>query len=70
MTYVAWKVSAMVTKGARVSTAVEEMGLDIPEMGALAYPDTTNIGSSVVLDAKPKAAAVVKGLVTREISPA
>lgn len=26
MPYVAWKVSAMVTNGARVSTAVEEMG--------------------------------------------
>jgi Amt family ammonium transporter len=70
MTYVAWKISALVTKGARVSTAVEEMGLDIPEMGALAYPDTTNIGSSVVLDGKPKAPAVAKGIVTPEIRPA
>ena len=70
LTYVAWKVSAFVTKGARVSTAVEEMGLDIPEMGALAYPDTTNIGSSVVLEGRPKSPVMAKGIVTPEISPA
>ena len=70
LTYVAWKVSAFVTNGARVSTAVEEMGLDIPEMGALAYPDTTQIGSSVVLEAKTKVPVAAKGLVTPEVSPA
>ncbi|MDB4909614.1 MAG: ammonium transporter [Gemmatimonadetes bacterium] len=38
MTVLAWKLSSLLTHGARVSAVVEENGLDIPEMGALAYP--------------------------------
>jgi Amt family ammonium transporter len=35
---VAWKVTGLLTSGHRVSAEVEDMGLDMPEMGALAYP--------------------------------
>ena len=38
LTLIAWKLSSLVTGGARVSATVEDNGLDIPEMGALAYP--------------------------------
>src|SRR2546425_3939899 len=33
----------------RVSAEVEELGLDLPEMGALAYPDTPEVASAVIL---------------------
>jgi len=32
-----------------VSAEVEELGLDLPEMGALAYPDTPEVASAVIL---------------------
>jgi len=32
-----------------VSAEVEELGLDLPEMGALAYPDTPEVSSAVIL---------------------
>jgi len=35
--------------GHRVSAEVEELGLDLPEMGALAYPDTPEVASAVIL---------------------
>jgi Amt family ammonium transporter len=47
--YAAWKVTSLVTGGSRVPAAVEELGLDIPEMGALAYPDRGDMTTGVVL---------------------
>src|SRR6267378_6335824 len=47
--YAAWKITAMLTAGHRVSPVVEEHGLDLPEMGALAYPDQADLSSAVVL---------------------
>jgi ammonium transporter, Amt family len=47
--YAAWKVTSLVTGGSRVSAAIEELGLDIPEMGALAYPDRGDMTTGVVL---------------------
>jgi Amt family ammonium transporter len=44
-----WGVIGLITRGHRVSAEAEELGLDIPEMGALAYPDTQDISSAVVL---------------------
>src|SRR5229473_1855522 len=49
MAFIAYKVTAFVVGGHRVAPAVEELGLDLPEMGALAYPDTHEIGSAVIL---------------------
>ena len=49
LAYVAWKISALVTGGARVAGDIEELGLDLPEMGVLGYPDTAEIGSAVIL---------------------
>jgi ammonium transporter, Amt family len=49
MTVVAWKITALVTRGHRVSAESEELGLDIPEMGSLAYPDTADLAAAVVL---------------------
>ena len=56
MTYVAYKVTAMLVGGHRVSAEVEEIGLDLPEMGALAYPGTPELASAVILSA-PAAAS-------------
>ena len=55
--YAAWKITGMLTAGHRVSPAIEEHGLDLPEMGALAYPDQADISSAVVLanEARPAA---------------
>jgi Amt family ammonium transporter len=47
--YACWKITALVTSGHRVSSQTEEYGLDLPEMGAVAYPDSDNISSGVVL---------------------
>jgi len=49
MTFMAWKIVGLVVGSHRVSVEVEELGLDVPEVGALAYPDSTDISSSVVL---------------------
>ena len=49
MTFVAWRIIGLVVGGHRVSVEAEELGLDLPEVGALAYPDATDISSSVVL---------------------
>src|SRR5216683_2143666 len=49
MAYGAYKVTALVVGGHRVSAEVEELGLDLPEMGALAYPDTPEVSSAVIL---------------------
>jgi Amt family ammonium transporter len=37
-TFVAWKITGLITRGHRVSAEVEDMGLDTPEMGVPAYP--------------------------------
>ncbi len=49
LTLVSWKLVGLVIGSHRVAVDVEELGLDVPEMGALAYPDSTDISSSVVL---------------------
>src|SRR5437773_2043873 len=49
MAFVAYKVTAFVVGGHRVAPQVEELGLDLPEMGALAYPDTPEVASAVIL---------------------
>src|SRR5437667_727141 len=49
MTYVAYKITAVLVGGHRVSAEAEELGLDLPEMGALAYPDTPDVASAVIL---------------------
>jgi Amt family ammonium transporter len=55
--YAAWKITGLLTGGHRVSPAVEEHGLDLPEMGALAYPDQADLSSAVVIanDVRPAA---------------
>jgi Amt family ammonium transporter len=47
--YAAWKITSLITSGHRVSPFVEEHGLDLPEMGALAYPDHADLSSAVVI---------------------
>jgi Amt family ammonium transporter len=49
MAFVAWKIIGLVVGGHRVSVEAEELGLDLPEVGALAYPDATDLSSSVVM---------------------
>src|SRR5438093_947923 len=49
MAYVAYKVTAVLVGGHRVAPEIEELGLDLPEMGALAYPDTPERASAVIL---------------------
>jgi Amt family ammonium transporter len=49
MTYVFYKITAVLVGGHRVSAEAEELGLDLPEMGALAYPDTPDVASAVLL---------------------
>jgi Amt family ammonium transporter len=39
LTLVAWYITSLVTNGHRVSAEVEDRGLDLPEMGVLAYPE-------------------------------
>src|SRR3989442_7447786 len=49
MAFVAYKVTAFVVGGHRVAPEVEELGLDLPAMSALAYPDSPEVVSAVVL---------------------
>jgi Amt family ammonium transporter len=49
LAYACWQIIGLVVGGHRVSADAEELGLDIPEVGALAYPDTQDISSAVVL---------------------
>ncbi|MEO8635268.1 MAG: ammonium transporter [Gemmatimonadales bacterium] len=49
MTFIAWQIIGLVVGGHRVSVEAEELGLDLPEVGALAYPDSADLSSSVVL---------------------
>jgi Amt family ammonium transporter len=55
MAYAAYKITEVLVGGHRVSPAVEELGLDFPEMGALAYPDSAEIASAVVISTKKAA---------------
>jgi ammonium transporter, Amt family len=66
MTFVAYKVTAWVVNGHRVSADVEELGLDLPEMGALAYPDSPEVASAVILS---ESAAVSRGTSILEPEP-
>jgi len=46
--------------GHRVSAEIEELGLDLPEMGVEAYPSTPEASTVIVVneaDSSPKAAA-------------
>ena len=49
LAFVFWQLIGVVVGGHRVSVEVEELGLDVPEVGAVAYPDALDISSSVVL---------------------
>lgn len=49
MAAAAWAITGALTKGHRVSAEAEELGLDLPEMGSLAYPDATDIATAVIL---------------------
>jgi len=60
MALVAYKVTALVVGGHRVAPQVEELGLDLPEMGALAYPDTPEVASAVILS-EPAAGSLGAG---------
>lgn len=53
MAYVAYRVTARITGGHRVAPSVEEAGLDVPEMGVLAYPEAADLSSATVLEAPP-----------------
>ena len=66
MAYAAYKVTDLVVGGHRVSAEVEELGLDLPEMGALAYPDTPEVSSAVILS---ESAAVSLGAGQLEPEP-
>ena len=52
MAYGAWKVTGLVVGGHRVSAEVEELGLDVPEMGVEAYPSTPE-ASTVIIMSEP-----------------
>ncbi|MEP6573865.1 MAG: ammonium transporter [Gemmatimonadota bacterium] len=45
----AWAITGVIVRGHRVSPEHEELGLDLPEMGSLAYPDAAEISSAVVI---------------------
>ena len=52
MAYGAYKVTGLVVGGHRVSAEVEELGLDVPEMGVEAYPSTPE-ASTVIIMSEP-----------------
>jgi len=49
MAYSAYKVTGLVVGGHRVSPEVEELGLDVPEMGVQGYPNTPEPSTVVIL---------------------
>jgi len=55
MAFVAYKVTGLVVGGHRVSADVEELGLDVPEMGVEAYPSTPEASTVVVIAEQPVA---------------
>ena len=50
MAFVAWKVTGLVVGGHRVSAEIEELGLDVPEMGVEGYPHTPEAATVVVME--------------------
>src|SRR6266566_3265150 len=50
MAFVAYKVTGLVVGGHRVSAEVEELGLDVPEMGVEAYPSTPEASTVISLN--------------------
>ena len=54
--FVAWKVTGLLVRGHRVDARAEDEGLDLPEMGALAYPAEAD--SAAVLPEAPRRKAV------------
>src|SRR6267143_341508 len=50
MAFVAYKVTGLVVGGHRVSAEVEELGLDVPEMGVEGYTTTPEAATVVVID--------------------
>jgi Amt family ammonium transporter len=63
LTLVAWSVTSLLTQGHRVPAEVEDAGLDIPEMGVLAYPEGIIVGDpsapvpAVLMQTRAKQAA-------------
>jgi len=55
MAYVAWKITGLVVGGHRVSTEVEELGLDVPEMGIEGYPTSPEVSTVLVMTESVKA---------------
>ena len=53
MAFVAYKVTGLVVGGHRVSAEVEELGLDVPEMGVEGYTRTPEASTVVVMDEQP-----------------
>jgi Amt family ammonium transporter len=50
MAYIAYKVTGLVVGGHRVSAEIEELGLDVPEMGVEGYTNSPEAATIVVLD--------------------
>src|SRR6266702_2583834 len=57
MAYVAYKVTGWVVGGHRVSAEIEELGLDVPEMGVEGYPRTPEASTVVVMGERVPVAA-------------
>ena len=57
MAYVAYKVTGWVVGGHRVSAEIEELGLDVPEMGVEGYPRTPEASTVVVMTERVPVAA-------------
>src|SRR6266446_6018375 len=55
MAYAAYKVTDLVVGGHRVAAEVEELGLDVPEMGVEGYPSRPEAATGVVIDEQPVA---------------
>ena len=49
MGYVAYKITGLVVGGHRVSAEVEELGLDVPEMGVEGYPSSPEASTVLVM---------------------
>ena len=54
--FVAWKITGVLVGGHRVAARVEDEGLDMAEMGVLAYP--ADLASPAVLPEAPRRKAV------------
>jgi Amt family ammonium transporter len=52
--YVAWKITGLIVGGHRVPAAVEDGGLDMPEMGAVAYPQDDLVTASALPETPPR----------------